>query len=172
MDLNFRIAIENDSEEIASLVNRAYRPGETGAGWTHESNLVAGIRISTEQVISLFTDNSAILLLCTESKIVACVHVQGGDLNAYIVMLAADPRQQASGIGKKMLNHAEQYAKVNFGSVIFNMSVLSSRPELLSFYERRGYVLTGKVGEYPISAGVGKPIVDEIKVLFLEKKLQ
>ena len=61
-------------------------------------------------------------------------------------MLATDPRKQASGIGKKMLNHAEQYAKVNFGNVIYNMSVLSSRPELLSFYERRGYVLTGEVG--------------------------
>lgn len=171
MELNFRVATKKDSEEIASLVNRAYRPSESDAGWTHESNLVAGIRISTEQVLSLFEDNSAILLLCNESKIVACVHVQGGDLKTYIGMLATDPRKQASGIGKKMLNHAEQYAKVNFGNVIYNMSVLSSRPELLSFYERRGYVLTGEVGEYPMSAGVGKPIVDEIKVLFLEKKL-
>ena len=169
MKLNFRIADKNDSEEIANLVNKAYRPGKNNAGWTHESNLLAGERISAEQVASLFCDKSNVLLLCTDSKIVACVHVQGGDLNAYIGMLATDPAMQAKGVGKQMLKHAERYAAEAFGNSVFKMSVLSFRPELLDFYERRGYTPTGEIESFPVSAGVGEPIIDGIQILSLIK---
>lgn len=40
------------------------------------------------------------------------------------------------------------------------MWVLSVRSELISYYERRGYVLTGVLDEYPLNANVGTPIVD------------
>lgn len=37
------------------------------------------------------------------------------------------------------------------------MSILSSRPELLAYYERRGYQLTGACAPYSADAGVGQP---------------
>ena len=169
MPLELRVACEADAKEIAALVNRAYRPSPQDAGWTHEANLVAGERTSTEQVLSLFHGQSTILLLCLGLKIVACVHVQGGQSGAYIGMLATDPTMQAQGLGKQMLLHAEAYAIEHFEASVLKMSVLSSRPELLAFYERRGYVLTGEVKEYPLSAGVGQPLVAGIHVLSLAK---
>lgn len=167
--LELRVACETNAKEIAALVNRAYRPSPQEAGWTHEANLVAGERTTTEQVLSLFHEQSTILLLCLGPKIVACVHVQGDQSGTYIGMLATNPAMQAQGIGKHMLLHAEAYATEYFEASILKISVLSSRPELLAFYERRGYVLTGKVEEYPLSAGVGQPMVAGIHVLSLKK---
>jgi ribosomal protein S18 acetylase RimI-like enzyme len=170
MPLTSRIASEADAEEVAALVNRAYRPSLQEAGWTHEANLVAGDRTTTAQVLSLFHEQSVILLLCFNSKIVACVHVQGSHSGAtYIGMLATNPKLQAQGLGKQMLLCAEKYAAEHFNASSFKMSVLSSRPELLAFYERRGYVQTGEVEEYPLSAGVGQPTVSGIQVLSLVK---
>jgi ribosomal protein S18 acetylase RimI-like enzyme len=84
-------------------------------------------------------------------------------------MLAIKPKLQAQGLGKKMLLYAESYAAKHFNASEFKMSVLSARPELLAFYERRGYVQTGEVKEYPLSAGVGQPMVSDIQVLSLVK---
>jgi len=170
MSLELRIACESDAEEIAALVNRAYRPAPEDAGWTHEANLVSGQRTTVEQVLSLFHKQSTVLLLCLGSKIVACVHVQGGQPDfAYIGMLATDPKLQVQGLGKQMLLHAEKYAVEHFKVSAFKISVPSSRPELLAFYERRGYVQTGEIEEYPLSAGVGQPMVSGIQVLLLAK---
>ena len=169
MTLDLRIAAKADAQAIADLVNRAYRPAPHAAGWTHESHLVAGERTSAGQVRALFQPRSVILLLCSEANIVACVHLQGDSSGASIGMLATDPELQAQGLGKRMLSHAENYAAERLGASLFRMSVLSSRPELLAFYQRRGYVLTGEVEDYPLSAGVGRPRVAGIQVLSLMK---
>ena len=78
MELPLRVATKADANDIAALVNKAYRPSQDEAGWTHESHLLA-------------------------------------------------------------------------------------------FYQRRGHALTGDVGEYPIRAGVGLPVVAGIQVLSLSK---
>lgn len=164
-----RIACESDSQEISALVNRAYRPPLHKAGWTHESNLVAGERICAEQVRALFNEQSTILLLFVGSEIVACVHVKVDMPGAYIGMLATDPSMQNQGIGKQMMHLAEAYAMENYGATLLKISVLSSRSELLAFYERLGYVRTGEEEGYPLSAGVGQPMIPDLKVLFLAK---
>lgn len=171
MQPTLRVASEADTGEIATLVNRAYRPAPHERGWTHEADLVSGERTTTEQVLSLFGPQSTILVLCQGSAIVACVHLQGGQSCVYIGMLATDPACQAHGLGKQMLFQAEEYAAEHFGASVFKMSVLSSRPELMAFYERRGYVRTGEVEGYPISAGVGQPIVKGLQVVALSKEL-
>lgn len=168
MALYSRIASADDAGDIAKLVNSAYRPLNR-LGWTHESDLISGERISVEQVLSLFCDNSVVLLLCDEIQIVSCVHIQGNHSYAYIGMLATNPQLQAQGLGKKMLSHAEQYASEYFKTDTFRMSILSSRPELLAFYERRGYSLTGETNPYPLSEGIGIPKVGNVQVLSLVK---
>lgn len=170
MSYELRIACETDAEAIAALVNRAYRPSSNEMGWTHEANLISGERTTSRQIISLLFERSVILLLCIGQKIVACVHVQGSRSTAYIGMLATDPKLQTRGLGKEMLFHAEKYALENLQASELKMSVLSSRPELLAFYERRGYALTGEIETYPLSAGIGQPIVEGIHVLSLLKR--
>ena len=101
MAFELRVASANDADAIASLVNRAYRPSADAAGWTHESHLVAGDRITVAQVLSLFRPQSAILLLCEDSVIAACVHVEQDQSGAACIgMLATTPAMQARGLGK------------------------------------------------------------------------
>lgn len=166
-----RTASAIDAGKIATLVNRAYRPSVHEHGWTHEANLVSGQRTTEDQVLSLDCSRSSILVLCQDTDIVACIHVKCGENSADIGMLATDPNHQMLGLGKQILNCAEQYALEHFGITTFKMSVLSSRTELIAFYERRGYARTGEVSSYPVSAGIGEPIVDGLQVEILVKKM-
>lgn len=161
-----------DAGKIAALVNRAYRPSVHERGWTHEANLVSGQRTTEEQVLSLDCSRSSILVLCQDAVIVACIHVKCGENSAEIGMLATDPNHQMQGLGKEILDCAEQHALAHFGITSFRMSVLSSRPELIAFYERRGYARTGEVSNYPVSAGIGEPIADGLKVEILVKQVE
>jgi GNAT superfamily N-acetyltransferase len=169
LSVELRVACEADANEISALVNRAYRPEPGAAGWTHEAKLVAGERIRTAQVLSQIQGPSTILLLCLGPRVVACVQVERDQSDVYIGMLATEPHMQAQGLGKQMLLCAEEYAVEHFDAPLLKMSVLSSRPELLAFYERRGYALTGVVEEYPLTANVGRPMIDGVQVLSLAK---
>jgi len=160
-----------DAGKIATLVNKAYRPSVPERGWTHEANLVSGQRTTEEQVLSLDCSRASILVLCQDSNIVACVRVKCGENSADIGMLATDPNHQMQGLGKLMLNCAEQHALEHFGIASFKMSVLSSRSELIAYYERRGYTRTGEVSSYPAAAGFGEPIIDGLKVEILVKQV-
>jgi len=171
MQLELQIARKAHAEEIVALVNRAYHPSPKEPGWTHEANLILGKRTTLQQVLALFREQSVILLLYCESKIVACVHVEGGPSGAsYIGMLATEPKLQAQGLGKQMLSHAEAYAREHFKALTFKMLILSSRPELLAFYKRRGYVQTGETEEYPFEE-IGKPRLSGLHFLSLIKAM-
>jgi ribosomal protein S18 acetylase RimI-like enzyme len=164
-----KIATKQDSEEIANLVNRAYRPKSTEFGWTHEAQLVAGNRVTPGQLEKLFDGDSTILTLLQGEFIVSCVTIEVEDSVAYIGMLATEPRLQATGLGKSMMKHAEHFAGRVLGASKFKISVLSARRELIDFYERRGYVRTGETQNYPASAGVGKPLIKNLGIETLVK---
>lgn len=165
-----RNATELDAGKIAMLVNRAYRPLADERGWTHEANLVSGPRTTAEQVLAQFGSRSSILVLCRDAEIVACVHVSCRENCANIGMLATDPSYQTQGLGKQILEYAERYASAQFGTTSFRMSVLSSRPELIAFYERRGYTRTGQTESYPVSGGTGEAIEDGLQLEILVKR--
>ncbi|WP_183016828.1 GNAT family N-acetyltransferase [Achromobacter sp. UMC46] len=169
MPLQLRIASKADAEAISSLVNRAYRPRLSERGWTHEADLVAGDRTTPDQVNALFKPQSLILVLCNDENVVACAHLQRNDSDVYIGMLATEPCQQNLGLGKQILLHAEEYAKSHFNPTHLRMSVLSSRAELIAFYQRRGYVRNEDVQGYPVAAGVGQPLVEGLQIETLIK---
>jgi len=170
MDMILREATSLDAADIVGLVNRAYRPSFENGGWTHERDLVAGNRTEYEQLLSLFRPLSKILLLCQSDVIFACVHLlHNDDSTADIGMLATEPNFQTRGLGKQMLLEAEQYAVEHYSTTMFRLCVLLARPELIAFYQRRGYQQTGEVQDYPIDAGVGQPRIDGLQIITLTK---
>lgn len=167
----FRIANESDALAIAGIVNAAYRPSPGTSGWTHESELVNGDRISPAQVTeAIKKPNSVILVGLKDSAIVACVHIEKESNSGHIGMLAVSPVLQTAGLGKQMLSLAESYALEVFGVEKFILVVVSSRSELIAFYLRRGYERTGSVMDYPILAGVGIPKNPALKIEVLQKR--
>ena len=49
------------------------------------------------------------------------------------------------------------------------MSILSHRPELLAYYQRRGYQLTGVTMPFPDDGNNGEPKRQDLQLLELEK---
>jgi ribosomal protein S18 acetylase RimI-like enzyme len=160
-----------DAQAIADLVNRAYRPAAGAAGWTHEAALVAGPRTSAAQVRSFFHDRSVVLIMKRNNALVACVHVLNEEDACWMGMLATQPDLQGQGVGKAMLEAAEQLAMQTFNAKVLRMSVLSNRPELMAFYERRGFRLTDGVKPYPENTGVGSPTRSNLQVRSMVKHL-
>lgn len=164
-------ATQNDITSIVDLVNIAYRAKDT-QGWTSESAIVAGDRINAAQVQQLLIDDSKVFLMFEDAVLIGCVHIQIQKNSCYIGMLTTHPQVQNQGIGKKILQFAESFAIQNHAIDTLNMSVLSSRTELITFYERRGYQLTGETTAYPIDANVGQPLVKDLVLLHLEKQVK
>lgn len=165
----FKEACHSDAEQIANLVNMAYRPEPSAQGWTHESDLVSGQRTNAEQVANLIHANGTVLMAYEGNNLLGCVHVERAEPYCCIGMLATMPALQNQGLGKKLLAAAESLAVSRFGAQGFKMSVLSSRPELLAYYVRRGYQLTGSTSPYPAEAGFGQPLDANLLVLELIK---
>ena len=167
--LNIRKATLDDLAAIVDLVNIAYRSKEI-QGWTSESDIIVGDRIDQEQLQQLIhMKNSFIFLnLNADKSILGAVHLQIEKGLGYIGLLTTHPKNQNRGIGKILLQYAEDYCLKNYGINSFEISVLSTRVELIDFYERRGYIFTGQVDSYPIEANVGTPLID-VQILHFKK---
>jgi ribosomal protein S18 acetylase RimI-like enzyme len=57
---------------------------------------------------------------------------------------------QGDGIGKKLMQAAESFAR-NAQINTISMTVISVRKELIAFYERRGYKKTGETKPFPMT---------------------
>ena len=104
----------------------------------------------------------------TNNTINACIAIKKLNDIAYIGSFAVHPQLQNAGLGKTVLALGEQYAVKLYKPKYFAMSVVSSRYELIEYYERRGYQRTGKISPYPTGLNVGVPR----KELFMEELIK
>ncbi|MEN8219223.1 MAG: GNAT family N-acetyltransferase [Pseudomonadota bacterium] len=154
-------------EYICDLVNLAYR-GENG--WTKETDLIGGDRASTKEVEEYMSAPNAHLLVAIENgEILSCICIEKKESSAYIGLFAVHPRLQGKGVGKEILSQAEGYASTKLKVRKYVMVVVSQRKELISYYERRGYVRTGNIQEYPTHLNVGIPLDSGLTIEYLEK---
>jgi ribosomal protein S18 acetylase RimI-like enzyme len=163
------IATPSDSEDIAKLVNSAYRGESSRKGWTTEADLLDGTRTNASAVNDIIErEDGAILKCLSGNTIVGCVELNKSGREMYLGMLTVQPELQGSGIGKKLLFAAEDEArKQKFNKI--TMTVISVRSELIDWYKRHGYVDTGKRKPFPFSNsqfGIPKQV---LKFIVLEK---
>ncbi len=137
-------ATPDDADELSTLVNSAYR-GDTGRqGWTTEADLIDGTRTDAELLREIMKrPDSVILKYVDNEEIIGCVELRMEGQKLYLGMLTVKPTLQKSGIGKKIMQAAEAYAREKGCSAIF-MNVLTGRSELIAWYERQGYSDTGQ----------------------------
>lgn len=149
--LRFRTAEEADTPELVDLVNSAYRGDRSRSGWTTEANLLDGQRIDAEGMSELIAAPDTTLLLAElEGELVACCELQrSGERAAYFGMLSIAPPMQGAGLGRHVLEHAEDYAARQWGVRRMRMKVIRQREALISWYERRGYQRTGETSPFP-----------------------
>ncbi|OOC48217.1 GNAT family N-acetyltransferase [Thioalkalivibrio versutus] len=169
VDLVYRTATPDDVEDIARLVNAAYRPSTGDGGWTHESILVGGQRTNPME-IGEAVGLSRIMLALDGARTVGCVQVDVNGREAYIGTRAVAPGMQAKGIGNSLLLRAEAWASAAPGVEEFVLVVVSVRRELVQYYTRRGYAEAGKRIPYPIGSGVGEPRHSTLDLPMLRKR--
>lgn len=170
--LTFRLATTADVQLIVQLVNSAYRGDSSRQGWTTEADLLGGQRTDEAEIQSLLaTPGSVILLGMQGTLIVASLHLQRDGESAYLGMFAIQPGLQGVGIGKQCLQYAEDYVQQVWGAASLLMTVITLRPELIAYYERRGYRRTGEFKPFPTSPRYGIPKVSGLALALLEKPL-
>lgn len=136
----------NDVAELVTLVNSGYRGEISKKGWTTEANMIDGQRIDAEGIIEQMTDPNAVILkkINEDGQIAGCVYLQKQSDKLYLGMLTVSPLLQANGLGRQLLAAAEDYARsINYQTIA--MTVITTRTELLDWYQRRGYTKTGEI---------------------------
>ena len=150
--LTFRSAIPANVPAITALINDAYGGGSNADGkraWTHEGTLFNEARTNDAEVAGhIATPGSMFLLGFEGDALVACTLLKFDGDAGYLGLLAVRPDTQGGGTGRQVLAEAERIA-VERGCTRMTMMVISThRPELVSYYERRGYALTGRMGNF------------------------
>ncbi|MDT3404881.1 GNAT family N-acetyltransferase [Mucilaginibacter terrae] len=148
--LNITKATISDVPEAVALVNSAYRGDYSKQGWTSESHLLQGIRIDEAEMAGYFNRPEITLLkyVDDEGRMIGLVYLEQVTNNRlYLGMLTVDPLAQAAGIGRKLLEAADEYAHI-LGCEAIKISVITTRTELIAWYQRRGYTATGET--YPL----------------------
>lgn len=158
-----------DAAELTALVNSAYRGETSQHGWTSEAHLLDGIRIDEPTFTSYLEDVGIIILkhYDTNGVITACVYLENRSHKLYLGMLTVSPKQQGKGIGKKLLTAAEHYARLLHCNAI-QITVITSRTELIAWYERQGYKATGEIVPFPKGEKFGRPKAF-IELMVMEK---
>lgn len=170
----FRLARPGDAAALQPLVHRAYRGDSARAGWTHEADLLDGQRIDAVDLESLIADPTQVVIVAEASgAAVGCVQVSDkGEGLAYLGMLTVDPMLQGSGLGRALIDEAERVAKDRFGANRMEMTVIVQRTELIDWYVRRGYALTGERRPFPATdPRFGLPKRDDLEFVVLGRAL-
>lgn len=169
----FRKARSDDIENIVKLVESAYRGDASRRGWTTEADLIDGQRTDKNEVTNLINaDNSEIILCESNKNLTASVYIVNKGDYAYMGMFAVSPLSQGQGIGKALLKYIEQKVCLEWGSKAIEMSVITQREELISWYKKQGYELSGETRAFPYGdVRYGIPKRDDLVLDVLNKKL-
>jgi ribosomal protein S18 acetylase RimI-like enzyme len=159
-----------DVPELTDLINSAYKGGDSEKGWTSEGHLVDGTRVNEQMIIKYLDNKDVTILKLTDetNRIIGSVYLETkGSSKLYLGMLSVSPSVQNKGVGRILLEEAENFAKQHHCTVI-TITVISVRTELVSWYERRGYIKTGKLVPFPTNVGNPK---QPLELIELEKAI-
>jgi len=168
-DVELESATETHAEALCDLLNAAYRGT---SGWTTERKLVSGDRITPADLVSNLSNPDFHLFVYQKlNELIGCIGIEMNATDAYIGSFAVHPNHQNTGLGKKILKHAELYAINTLNSKRLVMKVIAQRETLIAFYERQGYKRNGTVEAYPSHLNVGIPRISGITIELLFKDI-
>ena len=165
----------HELEEIAAFVNRAYRGDTSRAGWASEADLLGGQRTDPATMREELAAPGAMLLTFRDSAaapLLGCVWLEPLEDGVwYLGMLTIDPQLQARQLGRKLLAAAEAWV-ADRGATHIRLTVIWLRDELIAWYQRRGYGLTGAIEPFPYGdERFGIPSRDDLHFVVMEKAL-
>ena len=128
---SIRTATEADYPRIISLVNAAFAV----------ETFIDGTRTDTARMAETTKKGEFLVAEDDVGRVIATVYVELRGERGYFGMLSVDPACQGTGLGRLMVEAAEEYCHSR-GCRHMDITVLSLRPELPPFYRKFGYVET------------------------------
>jgi len=130
--LRFRVASVADAEALARLINSAFRV---------EQPFIEGVRINPDGVRA-YMEKGKFLLAEDAEGLTGCVYVELHGDRGYLGLLGVEPQRQGTGLGRKLMDAAENFFR-QAGCVAVDLRIVSARAPLPSFYRHLGYLETG-----------------------------
>jgi GNAT superfamily N-acetyltransferase len=135
-----RLALETDVEPLVRLINSAFRV---------ELPFIDGDRIDREGV-GTYMAKGKFLVAEDFAGLAGCVYVELRGGRGYLGLLSVDPPRQGAGLGRKLMDAAEDYFR-EARCVAVDLRVISPRAPLPAFYRHLGY---SEAGTAPFAASV------------------
>jgi GNAT superfamily N-acetyltransferase len=130
--VTIRLAQSADVQALARLINAAFRV---------EQPFIEGDRINADGVRA-YLEKGKFLLAEDSGGLVGCVYVELRGDRGYLGLLGIDPPRQGTGLGRKLMDTAENYFRAA-GCRAINLRIVSARAPLPAFYRHLGYAETG-----------------------------
>jgi N-acetylglutamate synthase-like GNAT family acetyltransferase len=153
MSPHIRPATSGDVEAVARIVNAAYEV---------ERFFVRGDRTSPADVRAHMATGT--ILVADEEGVVGCVYVETEGTRGSFGMLAVDPARQRTGVGRRLIEAAEQHIREAGGRFV-EIFVVNLRDDLLPRYRAMGFADTGT------APYVHRPTVQPVHFIVMRKAL-
>ena len=127
-----RVATEEDVEPLARLINAAF---------VVEQPFIEGERINPAGVRA-YMEKGKFLVMEDPTGLAGCVYVELRGERGYLGLLGIEPRRQGTGLGRKLMDAAENHFRVK-GCRAIDLRIISPRTPLPEFYAHLGYEQTG-----------------------------
>jgi ribosomal protein S18 acetylase RimI-like enzyme len=170
-------ATEDDYAPIVQLANLAFRSVGPSASWNSEASFIQGQRLDESLLREdLAAKPDAVLLTYRDNpngELLGTVWLEPKkDGVWYLGLLTIRPDLQNRQMGRALLGAAEEFANEHGASRI-RMSVVNVRAALITWYERRGYRLTGETQPFPYGdERFGRPLRNDLHFVLLEKDIE
>ena len=161
-----------DALALKDLLEAAYRGDSARQAWNHEADILDDERIGIDELDGMLADPAVTILITRDGEtLIGCVAVTRKDsAMGYLGMLCVLPTLQSGGLGRRLLDAAEDHGRA-IGIARMEMTVIDSRESLIAWYVRRGYAFTGETRPFhelrPADAETGP----QITFVVLEKPL-
>jgi GNAT superfamily N-acetyltransferase len=130
--MEMRFADESDLPALTDLINNAFKV---------EAFFIARDRLTLEEA-RVYFERGRFLLAEDGGALAGAVYVELRGDRSYFGLLSVDPDRQKSGLGRRLIAAAEEFAR-EMGSHHMDITVVNLRTELPPIYRRLGYVEDG-----------------------------
>ena len=131
-NVSLRFAQSVDVEPLARLINGAF---------IVEQPFIEGDRIDPRGVRA-YMEKGKFLVAEGSPGLAGCVYVELRGERGYIGLLGVEPSRQGTGLGRKLMEAAENYFRAAHCRAI-DLRIISPRRPLPAFYAHLGYTETG-----------------------------
>jgi GNAT superfamily N-acetyltransferase len=131
-NLKIRHAEDADIAALCALINTAFRVEEA---------FIEGDRVNPDGVRT-YMQKGKFLLAEDAAGLAGCVYVELRGDRGYLGLLGVDPPRQGTGLGRKLMDAAENYFR-EVGCRAVDLRIVSARTPLPPFYRHLGYLETG-----------------------------